>query len=89
MATQATQSAQAKRVLDQIFTEIRVEMTRNSETFTTAGRHFGVTPSSVSRKLSGDRALTVADLIGFADWLGVSATDLLSRAEDHTAKRAS
>ena len=88
MPTTAQNETDTSGVVDQLATEIRVEMTRLRRTTVAAGTHFGVTASTIRRKLTGDTALSVADLIGFADWLGVPAADLLARAEAHAVKKS-
>jgi len=72
------------RQIAQLATEIRIEMTRQRRTLDDAGAAFGFSGSAISRKLAGTRALTVADLFRFADWLSVPAAELVARAESQT-----
>ena len=81
MPSKTAQTAHGATIAAHVATEIRAEMVRHGETITSAAERFGVAPSGISRKLSGAYALTLADLLGFADWLGIAAADLLARAE--------
>lgn len=67
--------------LPHLYTEIRAEMVRRGETVASAAAHFCLDRTNINRKLSGRAIFSVADLLGFADWLDVPAADLLARAE--------
>jgi hypothetical protein len=83
----ASSTANPARVVSSLVTEIRVEMVRRDLTIASAAAHFCVTPQTVGRKLNGHRTLTIEDVIGFADWLGLPASELLARAEAVTATK--
>lgn len=61
--------------------ELRKEMRRQNVTVEAAAQHLGVTRNTLTRKLSGLRALTVVEAQALADMLGLSLADLLRRTE--------
>lgn len=87
MTLNTAESAAQTAVL--VGAEIRGELARQRKSLVEMAAALDVHTTTVQRKLSGDRGLTVADLVRYAGWLGVSPADLLNSAEGHTSRRRS
>lgn len=59
---------------------VRVEMARQQRSQTALAAELGLVQSSVSRKMSGDRPFTAAELIVVASFLNVEIAELLTVA---------
>ena len=71
----------SQRIVTLLAVEIRAEMMRQGHTLASAAEHLCIAPQAVGRKLNGHRGLSLSDLVDIADWLGVSAAELMARAE--------
>lgn len=81
MINQATTS---RRIAD----EVRAEMGRQRKSQADLARALGMHASTVSRRLDGSSAFDISELVTLAEWLGVSASTLLARAEARASTSA-
>jgi transcriptional regulator with XRE-family HTH domain len=65
--------------------EIRAEMARQSMTATRLADLSGIRQPTLSRKLSGDRQVTLPELLALCDALGVPLSVMFARAEQQVA----
>jgi transcriptional regulator with XRE-family HTH domain len=72
------QTSDAKSTAKRIALEVRAEMTRQSITQESLGARIGWDQRRVSRRLTGEVALDVAELATIADALGVPVTKFLT-----------
>lgn len=77
----------------ELIAEVRAELARQGRNAMELSQVTGITQTSLSRKLRGLNAFTVAELLTICDALGMTLADLASRtrrplAEDVEAKSA-
>lgn len=65
--------------------EVRAEVARQQIQKSAIAARLGIVPSTLSRKLSGDQPLHTEELEIVATILGLSASELLARAEEQRA----
>lgn len=73
---------------ERVAEEIRVMLARKRITATELARKAGMTQRSISRRITGEKAIDMHDLERIADALGVDVYDLLP-ARDRRVNRAS
>lgn len=69
--------------------EIRADLARLNETQTALCHATTMAKATASRRLSGESPFGLDELMKVADFLGVSVSDLLKRAEAQVEARAS
>lgn len=60
---------------------VRAEMAWQRRTGVELARHLGVAQPTISKRLTGETAFDLRELEEVASWLGVSPTELASRAD--------
>ena len=65
--------------------EVRAEMARQGVTAATMAQATDISRASLSRKLNGRNEFTVAEMFRVAEFLGMTLSDLLRRAESVAA----
>lgn len=70
---------------NQIAAEVRAATARAGLSHADLARETGMSPQTIRRKLRGERALTVEELIDIADATSCRVSDLLPTAQESTA----
>lgn len=61
-------------------TEVRVALVRAGASQSDLGQHLGLSQTAISRRLLGEVAFDVTEIVAAAEFLGVAASDLLGPA---------
>ena len=72
----------------QIAERLYIQMRRRRLTGVAAARVLGVKQSTVSKKLSGDRPLTLSELLALCAWMDVPVSEILDGLTDNPGARA-
>jgi transcriptional regulator with XRE-family HTH domain len=70
---------------DQVAAELRAEMARQRKTGVGLASLLKCSQQSASRRLNGEVPIDFDELAKIADWLGISAPDLIARAQGSAA----
>lgn len=63
---------------------VRAELVVQRRTSVSLARHLGISPHTLASRLSGDIPFDLVEVARVAEWLGLSASELVARADHPT-----